>query len=135
MDAALQVLAKFFTLLLVFIAPIQSVMLATGALVFADMVTGIWAAVKEKKQLTSFKLRRTITKTLAYLAALVVGFIIEKYMLSESVPIVKTISGLVALTEGKSIFENLYRITGINFWQMILDKLQGTSIKLPTDEK
>lgn len=125
--------AKALALLLVFIAPIQAVMLATGALILADAMTGIWAAIKEGQNLTSFKFKRTIAKSFAYLGAILVGHIVETHMLSEAVPIVKTITGLIAITEAKSIFENIKRASGVDFWSMILDKLQGANIKIPPD--
>lgn len=134
MESVSQLGIKALALFLAFIAPIQATILASLGLVFADTVTGIWASLKEGNKLTSYKLRRTVLKTLAYMLSLVVAHVIEAYML-EGVPVVKTIAGLIAITEGKSIFENLERITGINYWNAILDKLQGSSLKLPDDKE
>lgn len=134
MEQISQLALKALALLLVFVAPIQAILIATLALIGADTITGVWASLKEKQRITSHKLRRTVAKSLAYMLGIVVAHIIEQYMI-EGIPIVKTVGGLIAITEAKSIFENLYRITGVNFWQVLLDKLQGTSIKIPSDKK
>lgn len=134
MDSLAPWVAKALTLLLAFIAPVQAILIASLSLVLIDAVVGVWASVKERKKITSHKLRRTLVKSIAWMVAILVGHVMETYMI-DGVPVVKTVAGLIAITEGKSIFENLYRITGVNFWQMILDKLQGSSIKLPPEEK
>jgi hypothetical protein len=39
-------------------------------------------------------------------------------------PIVQIATGLIGIVEGKSFFENLYRITKVDFLKIIIDKLQ-----------
>jgi phage-related holin len=133
METVTQLAVKGLTLFLAFIAPIQTILLASLSLIFADTITGIWASLKEGRKITSHKLRRTILKSCAYMVSIVVAHVIESFML-EGIPVVKTIGGLIAITEGKSIFENLHRVTGIDFWKALIDKLQGSSIKLPEDK-
>lgn len=123
---------KFFSLLSVLLLPIRSTMVAVGFLVIADLITGIWASAKEKKKITSHRLRRTVIKTLAYMSAVLVAFILEKYLMDD-MPITKVVSGLIGITEGKSFFENLKRITGIDFWSQILTKLNLQDIKNSKD--
>lgn len=113
---------KILGVILVVTLPIRSTLIAVSLLVMADLITGMWASLKEGRKITSTRLRRTVVKTLAYQSAIVVAFLLETYLISD-MPIVKVVSGLIGLTEGKSFFENLRRITGIDFWGQILSKL------------
>jgi hypothetical protein len=128
-------IVKFLSMLVLTLVPIHSVLIAVSVLVVADLATGIWASLKEHKPITSAGLRRTVVKTFAYQASVIMAFVIETYLL-QGVPIIKVVAGLIAMSEGKSFFENLYRITGIDFWSAILVRIHGGSIKiLPDDEK
>lgn len=124
LDTLMSWAAKFLGALLVFIAPIQTSVIAVSVLVLIDLVTGISASLKEKQKITSHKLRRTIAKTLAYQATILMAHLLELHFLP-TVPVTKTILALIGITEGKSFFENIHRITGVDFWSKILDKLHG----------
>lgn len=125
-------LLKFLGVLLVFLAPVQSVMFAVGFLVMADFITGVLAARKRKEKITSYGFRSTTIKMLAYQGTVLTAFVVESFLLSE-VPMVKVVSTMIALTEIKSFFENIEYITGVNFWDETLKKLKGT--KLPESKK
>lgn len=107
------------------LAPIKAVMIATGALIFIDLITGIWRALKAKEKITSNGLRRTITKLAAYQLTIVTGFILQTYLLPE-VPMVKLITALIGVTEGKSVLENISTITGVDFSEIIMKLLHGS---------
>lgn len=107
-------LIKFFSVLLVVLLPIKSIMLAVFCLVLADFVTGVWASIKEGRRITSHGFKKSISKLIAYEAAIIMSFVIESYLFS-GFPLIKIASGLIALTEGKSFFENINRITGVDF--------------------
>lgn len=139
MNTSLDWLYKILVIMLAVISPIQPILIAVIFLVLVDFVTGIWASIKRQIPITSFHMRRTIVKLLAYLSTILVAFIIETYLLSE-VPLVKVVSSLIGLTEGKSFLENINVITGIDFWQAILNKVQGkpldlSSVKISEDKK
>jgi phage-related holin len=121
-------LTKLLSLLVVVLMPIRSALLAVLVLIIADLCTGIWAALKEKRKITSHGLRRTVVKVLSYESAIIVSFIVETYLL-EGVPLVKIITGFIGITEAKSFFENLKRITGIDFWSQIISKINMQDIK------
>ncbi len=128
LDQLMTILLKFLSMLFLVLLPIRPVMIAVSILVIADFVTGIWAAKKEKQRITSNALRRSVAKTLAYQSTVIVAFIIEKYLL-DGMPVVKVVAGLIAITEGKSFFENIHRITGIDFWSEILTKIHNSNAK------
>lgn len=117
---------KFISMLALVLMPVREVMIAVGVLVLADLVTGIMASRKEKQPITSTGLKKTVGKTLAYQSAIIVGFVMEHYLL-QGVPVVRVVAGLIAITEGKSFFENLKRITGIDVWSEVLKRIQEAS--------
>jgi hypothetical protein len=98
------------------------------------MITGMWASKKEKKKITSSRMRRTVIKLLAYQFAIIFAFILETWML-DGLPVVNVITGLIGLTEGKSFFENIRRISGVDFWSEILSKLNMPDVKNDSNEK
>lgn len=105
-------LKKLLILLLAFLAPIKSAILAVYFLIFIDLITGLWASIKEKQTITSSGLSRTIGKILIYSTTIVVAFIVHEYLLvGFELPIEALVSGFIAITETKSIFENLDRIS------------------------
>lgn len=119
---------KFFSMLALILMPVRAVMISVSVLVVADLITGLWASMKEKQRITSNAFGRTIGKTLQYQLAIVVSFVIETYLLA-GIPVVKVVSGLITVKEGKSFFENMHRITGIDFWNEILSKLNSAHEK------
>lgn len=103
---------NLLVMLLTFLSPVASAILAVYFLIFTDLVTGIWASIKEKQDITSSKLSRTISKTLIYSITIVVSFVVHKYLLVDfELPIEALVSGFIAITETKSILENLNRIS------------------------
>lgn len=103
-------------------APIHALLLTTGAMIFADLVTGIWAASKRGEPITSAALRRTVTKIFVYESALMLAFLAETYM-SDILPFVKMASATITIVEMKSIYENLDEISGNQLLKVIIDKL------------
>ena len=106
-------------------APVQSMLLAVGALIAIDFVTGVWRAVKQHEPITSTGFRRSIAKMVAYQLAVISAFVLERYMLADALPAAKIVASVVGITEVKSIFENLRLITGIDLWAQVLTKIQG----------
>lgn len=106
-----------------FLLPIKTVGLAIGFFVLIDVITGIWASVKTGQRVSSDRFSRTVTKTVVYLVALLVASIAERHVFGDSIPILKVVSGFVAGTELLSIYENLTRISGIDFRKVIVEKI------------
>ena len=99
--------------------PIKELMLTVGFLVGADMVVGIWKAMKTGQQIRSRRMSDTITKMLLYQLAIVSGFLIEKYIITDMLPIAKLIGSVIAIIEFKSIVESIESVTGQNLWTKI----------------
>lgn len=105
------------------LAPIKAVLLVSGFLIFADLISGILAARKRGENISSAGLRRTLSKMLIYNLAVISGFLVETYMVSELLPISKLIAGTISLVELKSILENLNTINGTDIFKTVLNSL------------
>lgn len=95
-----------------FLAPISTVIFAVLFLIFVDLITGILASLKEKQRITSSAMSRTIAKTFVYCTTIIVTYVVHKYLLvGFDFPVESIVSGFIALTEMKSILENMDRIS------------------------
>lgn len=111
MKSALVFLASILSLF----APIKAMAIASAVVVILDMFFGIWAAKKQGIAITSNGLKQTIIKAFVYEAALVLGFIIQTYLLQNSLPLTNLVATLIGCTELKSVAENLEIIVGQPF--------------------
>ena len=116
-------------------APIKAMLLVTGFLIIADLISGVLAAKKRGETITSAGYRRTIVKFLVYNLAIITGFLLETYMISSLFPVVKIISSVIGLTESLSIFENLNTISGTNIFKTVLDILGSKNDRVKEEKK
>lgn len=114
---------KVFGIVWVYLTPVHDIVIGVSILVCLDFITGIMAAYKTKQKLTSKGFRQTITKTFVYQSAIIVAMVLETHLI-KGVPVIKIVSSLIAVTETKSFFENVEKITGIDFWAKIANKVQ-----------
>jgi phage-related holin len=135
METILNLLSKFYdnitlyTLsLLAILAPIKATLLVVGFLIIVDLITGILKAKKEKKDISSARLRDSISKMLIYHTAVISGYVVQTWMLPE-IAIVKIVSGLIGAVELKSIYENLNVLHGSDIFKVLLDKLGSINKK------
>lgn len=112
--------SHFLIFIISFLLPIQSVLLATGALVAFDLITGLWAARKNNIPITSVKLSNTISKSFLYMIAILAFRCAEIYLVPE-IQFTRIIAGFIAITEIKSISENAGKILGTDLWKYVKD--------------
>jgi phage-related holin len=103
--------------------PIKAALAAIVVLTLVDLVSGVVAAIKRKESLTSSGFKRTVIKLLVYLSVACLGYVVETFLTGGLVPLSKIMTGLVGVTELKSILENLEDITGLPLLKMLIDKL------------
>lgn len=108
---------------LALLLPIEKVLVTTIALVVTDMAAGVWAAKKRGEEIQSGKLANTARKLFVYLGVIVMGYFVEVNLLSASIPLVKLISGIIAVAEMKSLLENSEDILGQPIFKAILERL------------
>lgn len=117
-----------------FVAPVHTLIIATGALVMFDMITGIAKALKTKQKITSNRMRHTITKGLAYQIAILTGFFLDNAMGLDMMAS-RVIAGVVCVVEAKSVLENVESMTGISIWSAVLDRLKPPQTPETTKKK
>ncbi len=126
---------KSWIIVVAVLAPIQSVIISVGVLVFADAITGIWASIKNGQGFNSAALRRTVSKLLIFQLCIITGFLVEQYLIGSIIPITKIIGGLIGLVELTSILENANKITGTNLFKLLIERLGSQNdIKQITDQ-
>lgn len=92
--------------------PIKPLIITVGFLCIADMIVGIWKALKKSEPISSKRMSDTITKLMLYQLAIISGFLIETYVIDAIVPITKTIGTVISIIEFKSIVESIESVTG-----------------------
>lgn len=118
--------------LFIFTRPTHDSMLAVLALVVADLIAGIWAAKKRGEKITSYGLRRTASKVLAYEMVVLCSWIVEQQFVP-GIPLMKAMAGFCAIAELKSVTERLGEITGLDFWNALKERIQPL-VKPPTEK-
>jgi len=106
------------------ILPIKDFLIITSALVVLDLITGIVAAKKRKEEIRSRFLMRTTVKLLLYYSAILATEGVQ-VVFAEKIPITYITAFTIALTELKSILENVDAGTGSRLAKMIIDKLKA----------
>lgn len=113
---------EFFPLILGwciwFFTPIVGVIGAIGFLLIMDFISGIWSAKVKKEQVSSRKAGRTLKKLIFYNIAIITGHACSLYV-TDLIPWVEVISGLVVLIEFGSLLENISVITGVKLWTYV----------------
>jgi hypothetical protein len=122
------------------LAPIKPVMITVGILIVSDLITGIWAARKRGETITSAALGRTVSKMVVYQTAVVTGFLLQRYLLADAMPIVNIVGGVIGLVEFKSFIENSNVIVGRDIMAEIIKKLGSKNLiqeiaEKPSDKK
>ena len=108
-----------------FFAPITWSIVAIGVLVFTDVFTGIRAAKNRGERIHSKGMSRTIGKMLYYSIAIVLSRVMEVAFI-DWLPVAQLTSGYIAVVEFKSNMENISAVTGIDVWNHLKDKFEGT---------
>ena len=129
-------LSPFILSVVAVFAPIKALLLVTGILIFADLITGMIAAKKKGQAINSAGLRRTATKIFVYEAAIMLGYLVEHFMIADFLPVSKIAAGLISVVELKSILENLDVINGNPVFKTLIEKLGSVNdLKKVVEEK
>ena len=119
--SSLQLLAVVST----FFLPITGILFLIGFAILVDTITGIWKSKKLGIPITSRKLSAIISKLMLYEVAVILFYLIDKFILNDiilvffSIPLMLTkILALVLVSiETLSISENIKAVKGIDLWQ------------------
>ena len=108
-----------------FFLPITGILFLIGFAIVVDTLTGIWKSKKLNIPITSRKLSAIISKLMLYEVAVILFYLIDKFILNDiilvffSIPLMLTkILALVLVSiETLSISENIKAVKGIDLWQ------------------
>lgn len=128
-DPLLSACFKFLWLAIAIFAPIGPVFLTVFLAVFADTITGCWAAKKRGEAITSSGLRRTVSKILIYFIVIGTGYLLDTYLIGSLSPVVKLTGAYIGIVEFTSILENSSAILGQNIFQILIKKLGSSNDK------
>ena len=121
---------KIFMFGLAFCMPIKDFAYISIIFVLADLITGIWAALKRKEKLTSKGIRKTLGKLLSYLTIIMLVHLFERFIMeTDYLHLVNIVTGVIVLAEFKSITENLESITGNKIFTKIYETVYNTFSK------
>lgn len=116
-------IGKLIVLALAYFSPVKSIFLAIIFLIFIDLITGIYAAVKYREHFQARKLRYTVEKFVFYGLAIIVAYVFQREFAFD-LNITQIVGGYIALTEIKSIYENIYRVIKIDIIQKIYEMIR-----------
>lgn len=105
------------------LAPIHAVIITVGVLIFADLIAGIWAAKKRGEEISSARMRDSITKMLVYQLVIITGYLVETHLLEGLIPVVKLAGAVIGMVELKSLLENASAILGRDLFKEVVSKL------------
>lgn len=105
---------------LAFVSPVQPFLLAVFVLVVFDVATGMWAARKQGKTITSRDMGKTVPKLVLYPVAILLSEMMVRTFFAD-------VMGLESLTYGVALFicsiefqsnlENIGAVTGADIWK------------------
>lgn len=112
-----------------FFLPLKTPVNAILILILIDWLTGVYRSLIANRKFTSYRLRKSVQKTVSYIVAIIAVFILEQDVLGADFGLVKIVTGYIAMTELLSIYENLSVITGktlfLDMWEIIKKKFDA----------
>lgn len=103
-----------------FFEPIYVVLLWMLIFVFADMLAGMYASLKEGHHLKSHKMQKTIVKLNMYITSIILLHGMDAYMITLfDCGLARMGATIICGIEIYSIFENFYRATGNKVFKLL----------------
>jgi len=128
LDSAWDAILKILAFLLLWFAPISNYIHLVLILIFVDLLTGSYAAVKEGERFSAKKLRCTVEKFVFYSIAIISAFILQK-IINDGTELARIVALYIGATELKSIYENISRVTKTDIvallWATVKEKIEG----------
>ena len=126
-------LLQLLTFILLYLTPISNFVNLVLVLIACDLITGIYASLKEGQKFKASKLRDTLEKFIFYSIAIIIAYLLQSivHVGSEMPRIVALYIGSI---EVKSTYENISRITktdiATSLWLILKEKLDIWIVEL-----
>lgn len=102
------------------LSPMVPLFVTATLLIISDMVFAIYRAYKNEVPITSRKLSQVLPKLILYNIGILLAFLVEKYVLVDTIPISKLALGVISMVEMKSIDESFQSIFGYSLYSKLL---------------
>lgn len=124
--AAVAFFKFFFATTIAYLAPAHDLLVAMGVIIFLDLATGIYKVVRTQgfAAITAKGLRGTADKIVLYPCGIIAAYFLETHWMPE-LPVMRISTAWFAITEVKSIFENVGNILGIDAWAAIWPRIKA----------
>jgi hypothetical protein len=124
-------LLNILAFIVAFLAPINALIITVGLAIALDTLIGVSRAKKKNENITSKKLSQIVSKMVLYQSALVLFFLIEKFILADFIVLftginlflTKIVALVLVYIEIKSINESWLAITGVSLWEKFKELL------------
>ena len=120
---------KLMLALLAYFAPLYGIFVLMMLFVLADLVSGIVASSRKKIPRSSRRLRKSIEKTVCYLAAVMLAYTAEQALKLDWFIVHRTIAAFICVVEFISILENFAVITERPVFLKIITLIRGKASK------
>ena len=105
-----------------FIMSVATFLSFTLIIVLVDLYTGRMAAKHRGEAIKSSGYRQSVKKYVLYMIGILISELFIR-VFSLPIPLTYMVAGVVALTEIKSIFENIETVTGVDLWGYVGEKI------------
>lgn len=110
-------------------APIKAMIIVAALLIVLDFIVGIIAARKRGEEIKSSKMGTTVSKLLIAETSIIMCYLVQHYLLSDSFALVNIVAGIIGTKELYSLMESLNSISGGKMFTEILTKLSSIHTK------
>jgi|GEM_PF-3794201 len=121
-DYWIGVIFTMFSWISSFIISVATFLSFTLFIVLVDLYTGRMAAKHRGEAIKSSGYRQSVKKYVLYMLGILISELFIRVFLLP-IPLTYMVAGVVALTEIKSIFENIETVTGVDLWGYVGEKL------------
>ena len=121
-DYWIGVIFTMFSWISSFIMSVATFLSFTLIIVLVDLYTGRMAAKHRGEAIKSSGYRQSVKKYVLYMIGILISELFIR-VFSLPIPLTYMVAGVVALTEIKSIFENIETVTGVDLWGYVGEKL------------
>ena len=121
-DYRIGVVFTMFSWISSFIMSVATFLSFTLVIVLVDLYTGRMAAKHRGEAIKSSGYRQSVKKYVLYMLGILISELFIR-VFSLPIPLTYMVAGVVALTEIKSIFENIETVTGVDLWGYVGERL------------
>lgn len=116
-------LISTFYALIAFTAPTHPLIATVFCVILFDLILGVSAARKRGEKITSAGLRRTNSKFWIYSSTILLVYMVEKFLISEYLPLAKIVATGIGIVELQSVREKIQALIGVDIFKDLLRRL------------